>query len=170
MLLVILLIISVLFIVVSTSKYQFHPFLALLFTALGFGLFSRMPLDKIVASINSGFGETIGTIGIVIIAGVIIGTFLEHSGGAFSMADRILKVVGKKHVPLTMAIIGYIVSIPVFVDSGFVILTPLNKALSKEAKLSLACTAVSLGLGLFVTHCLVPPTPGPIAAAGILGG
>jgi len=128
-----------------------------------------MPLEEIVASINGGFGETIGTIGIVIIAGVIIGTFLEHSGGAFSLADRILKIVGKKQVPLTMAIIGYIVSIPVFADSGFVILSPLNRALSKEAKLSLACTAVALALGLLVTHCLVPPTPGPIAAAGILG-
>ena len=169
MLLIILLIVSVLFIVVSTSKYHFHPFLALLFTAVGFGLCSRMPLEEIVASINGGFGETIGKIGIVIIAGVIIGTFLEHSGGAFSLADRILKIVGKKQVPLTMAIIGYIVSIPVFADSGFVILTPLNRALSKEAKLSLACTAVALALGLLVTHCLVPPTPGPIAAAGILG-
>ena len=84
------------------------------------------------------------------------------------MANRVLKITGKKQVPLTMSIIGYFVSIPVFADSGFVILNPLNKALSKEAKISLAGSAQALVLGLSVTHVLVPPTPGPIAAAGIL--
>ena len=163
----VILLLSILFIVISTSKFQFHPFLALLFAAVGFGLFARMPLPEIVNAINEGFGNTIGSIGIV--AGVIIGTFLEHSGGAFAMAQKILKVIGEKHVPLAMSIIGFIVSIPVFADSGFVILTPLNKALSKEAKISLAVSAIALAAGLMVTHCLVPPTPGPIAAAGILG-
>ena len=167
--LILFLLLSIAFIVVSTSKFHFHPFLALLFAALGFGLCSRMPLSDIVESINDGFGDTIGSIGIVIIAGVIIGTFLEHSGGAFAMAQKILNVIGKKHVSLAMSIIGYIVSIPVFADSGFVILTPLNKALSKESKISLAGSAMALAAGLMVTHCLVPPTPGPIAAAGILG-
>lgn len=167
--LIVLLLVSVLLIVVSTSRFRFHPFLALLFVAVFFGLFSGMPLDSIVESINEGFGRTIGQIGIVIIAGVIIGTFLEQSGGAYAMASRVLKLTGKKQVPLTMAIIGYFVSIPVFADSGFVILSPLNKALSKEAKISLAGSASALVLGLSITHVLVPPTPGPIAAAGILG-
>lgn len=166
--LIIILVVSILFIVVSTSKYHFHPFLALLFVAVGFGLLSGMPLPDIVKSINDGFGGTLSSIGIVIIAGVIIGTFLEHSGGAFAMAARILKIIGEKHVPLAMSIIGYFVSIPVFADSGFVILIPLNRALSKEAKLSLAGSAIALSTGLIATHCLVPPTPGPIAAAGIL--
>ena len=166
--LIILLLVSVLLIVVSTSRYRFHPFLALLFVAIFFGLLSGMPLSTIVVSINEGFGGTIGKIGIVIIAGVIIGTFLEESGGAYAMANRILKITGKKQVPLTMSIIGYIVSIPVFADSGFVILTPLKKALSKEARISLTGPAVALVLGLSITHTLVPPTPGPIAAAGIL--
>ena len=168
MLLIILIILSVFLIVIATSKFKVHPFLALLFVALFFGLASGMPLSSIVQSINDGFGKTIGSIGIVIIAGVIIGTFLEQSGGAYAMANRILKITGKKQVPLTMSIIGYFVSIPVFADSGFVILSPLNKALSKEAKISLAGSASALVLGLSVTHVLVPPTPGPIAAAGIL--
>ena len=158
-----------LFIVVSTCKFQLHPFLSLLFAAIGFGLCARMPLPEIVKSINNGFGETIGSIGIVIIAGVIIGTFLEHSGGAFAMAEKILKIIGQKHVPLAMSIIGYFISIPVFADSGFVILTPLNRALSKKVNISLAGPAIALAVGLVATHCLVPPTPGPIAAAGILG-
>ncbi len=169
MLLIVLLLISVLFIVISTSKFHFHPFLALLFAAVGFGLCARMPLPEIVQSINDGFGKTLGSIGIVIIAGVIIGTFLEHSGGAFRIAERILRIIGEKHVPLAMGIIGYFVSIPVFADSGFVILTPLNRALAKKAKISLVGPAIALAVGLTATHCLVPPTPGPIAAAGILG-
>src|SRR4030042_637204 len=169
MLLIALLIISVLFIIVSTVKFQLHPFLALLFAAIGFGLFAQMPLAEIVKSINCGFGDTLNNIGIVIIAGVIIGTFLERSGGAFAIDERILQIIGQSHVPLAMAIIGYIVSIAVFSDSGFVILSPLNKALAKRAKISLAGAAIALAVGLTATHCLVPPTPGPIAAAGILG-
>jgi len=166
--LIILLALSVVFIIISTSKYKLHPFLALLFAATGFGLFSGMPLNKLIDSINEGFAETIGKIGIVIIAGTIIGSFLEHSGGAFAMAEKILKYIGNKHVPLAMAVIGYFVSIPVFADSGFVILSPMNKAISKKAKISLAGSVMALALGLMVTHCLIPPTPGPIAAAGIL--
>jgi GntP family gluconate:H+ symporter len=84
------------------------------------------------------------------------------------MAQKIMKLVGEKHVPLAMVILGYFVSIPVYADSGFVVLSPLNKALSKRAKISLAGPAIALSLGLTITHCLVPPTPGPIAAAGIL--
>lgn len=168
MLLIIVLLICILFIVFSSTKIKLHPFLALLFSAIAFGLFTGMPLSQIVASINNGFGSTIGYIGIVIVAGTIIGTFLEHSGGAYTLADSILKIIGRKRVPLVMALIGWLVSIPVFADSGFVILSPLNKALSKSAKITLAASAIALSLGLTATHCLVPPTPGPIAAAGIL--
>ncbi len=169
MLLIIVLLLCVVFIIGSSVKLKLHPFLALLFAAIAFGLFTRMPLEEIVHSINSGFGGTLSYIGIVIVAGTIIGTFLEFSGGAFTLADRILKLIGEKRVPMAMAIIGYFVSIPVFADSGFVILAPLNKALSKRANISLAGPAIALSMGLSATHCLVPPTPGPIAAAGIIG-
>ncbi|MBN2347868.1 MAG: GntP family permease [Bacteroidales bacterium] len=169
MLLIIVLVLCIIFIIASSTKLQLHPFLALLFAALGFGLFTGMPLTTIVQSINDGFGGTIGYIGIVIVAGTIIGTFLEHSGGAYALADWILGIIGQKRVPMAMALIGYFVSIPVFADSGFVILSPLNRALSKRANISLAGPAIALSLGLIATHCLVPPTPGPIAAAGILG-
>ncbi|MFH1742014.1 MAG: GntP family permease, partial [bacterium] len=164
-----LLILAVVFIIVSTTKLNLHPFLALLFAAFGFGLCARMPLPDIVDSVNKGFGGTIGYIGIVIVCGTIIGTFLEKSGGAFAMAKSILGIMGKKNVPFAMATIGFFVSIPVFCDSGFVILSPLGKALAKQAKVSLAACAIALSLGLYATHTMVPPTPGPIAAAGILG-
>ncbi|MDI6448008.1 GntP family permease [Anaerobaca lacustris] len=168
MLIVVLLLLSILFIVISTTRFHLHAFLALIVAALFFGICSPMPLREVVSSIERGFGETIGRIGIVIVAGAIIGAFLDKSGGAYALAERILKVIGRKNVTPAMALIGYIVSIPVFADSGFVILAPLNKTLTKRAGLSLATTAIALALGLMVAHTLVPPTPGPIAAAGIL--
>jgi GntP family gluconate:H+ symporter len=168
MLLVFLLLISILFIILSTAKFNLHAFLALLFAAIFYGLLSGMSLQELLQSLEEGFGGTIGKIGIVIIAGTIIGQFLEKSGGAYALAERILYYIGEKSVPMAMSLIGYIVSIPVFADSGFVILAPLNKALTKRAGLSLATTAIALSLGLMVTHTLIPPTPGPIAAAGIL--
>jgi GntP family gluconate:H+ symporter len=168
MLLVFLLILSIVFIILSTAKFNLHAFLALLFAAIFYGLLSGMPLQDLLQSLEQGFGGTIGKIGIVIIAGTIIGQFLEKSGGAYALAERILHYIGDKNVPLAMSLIGFIVSIPVFADSGFVILSPLNKALTKRAGLSLATTAIALSLGLMVSHTLVPPTPGPIAAAGIL--
>jgi gluconate:H+ symporter, GntP family len=169
MIAIFLLLLSVLLIILLTAKLNVHPFLALLGAALFFGLFSEMSLDMVVQSINDGFGITLGKIGIVIVLGVIIGAFLEHSGGAFKLAEIILGIIGKKRVHAAMGIVGFIVSIPVFADSGFIILNPLNKSLSKRAKLSIVGTATALILGLMITHVLVPPTPGPIAAAGIIG-
>ncbi len=165
---VIYLLLSVVLIILLTAKLKIHPFIALFLVAIFYGLFAGMPLKDIVTSINQGFGDTLGKIGILIVLGVIIGSFLENSGGAYSMAEKVLKIIGKKRVPIAMGIIGYIVSIPVFADSGFLLLSPLNKSLSKKAKISLAGSAVALGLGLTATHTLVPPTPGPIAASGIL--
>jgi len=123
----------------------------------------------VIQSINDGFGITLGKIGIVIVLGVIIGAFLEHSGGAFKLAEIVLNIIGKNRVHEAMGIVGFFVSIPVFADSGFIILNPLNKSLTKRAGLSIVGTATALILGLMITHVLVPPTPGPIAAAGIIG-
>ena len=168
MLVAILLFICIVFIVISTTRLKLHPFLALLTACFLFGLFSGMPVRQIIESIETGFGGTIGKIGIIIIAGLILGIFLEKSGGAQTMAGIILKLIGPKRVYTAMSIIGYIVSIPVFCDSGFIIISPLNKSLSRQAGLSVTGTSIALALGLLSTHTMVPPTPGPIAAAGIL--
>jgi len=165
---VVYLFISVILIIFLTSKLKVHPFIVLLLVALMYGLLTGMPLNVIISSINEGFGETLGKIGLIIVLGVIIGSFLENSGGAYSLAEKVLRIIGKKRVPTAMGIIGYFVSIPVFADSGFILLSPINKSLSKKAGISLATSAIALGLGLTATHTLVPPTPGPIAAAGIL--
>jgi len=162
------LLIAVLLIIVLTTRFKVHPFIALFVISILYGLIAGMPYAEIITSINDGFGGTLGKIGLIIFLGVIIGAFLENTGGAYSIAEKELKFIGSKRVPTAMGIIGYIVSIPVFSDSGFLLLHPLNKSLSKKAKISLAGSAIALGLGLMASHTLVPPTPGPIAAAGIL--
>lgn len=164
-----IILIGVLFIVFATAKLKLHPFLALLGASFFVGIASGMPLLDIVKNINEGFGGLMTSIGIVIIAGTIIGVILEKSGAAYRMAEVVLRILGEKRPQLAMSIIGYIVSIPVFCDSGFIILSSLQKSLAKRAKVRVASMAVALATGLYATHTLVPPTPGPIAAAGNIG-
>ena len=123
---------------------------------------------EVVQVINAGFGGILGYIGLVIVFGTIIGVILDKSGAAFSMADTIIKLLGKRFPTLTMSIIGYIVSIPVFCDSGFVILNSLKKSLSQRMHVSSVAMSIALATGLYATHTFVPPTPGPIAAAANL--
>jgi gluconate:H+ symporter, GntP family len=162
------LIIGVILIIFLTARLNIHPFIALLLVALIYGFLAGMPSIEIVKSVNEGFGNTLGGIGLIIILGIIIGAFLENSGGAYAIAEKILKVIGKDRVPSAMGLIGWFVSIPVFADSGFLLLAPLNRSLSKKAKISLAGSAIALSLGLTASHTMVPPTPGPIAASGLL--
>lgn len=163
-----LLIAAILFIVFSTVKLKLHPFLALLIAAIGVGLLGGLSAQKTIVSITKGFGDTLGAIGIVIAAGTIIGSLLEKSGGMVVIANRIIKWIGQSRSALAMSITGAIVSIPVFCDSGFVILSNLNHSLASKTKQSLALYAVALSMGLYTTHVFVPPTPGPVAAAGTL--
>lgn len=167
--LLLILLAGILLIVLMISKLKVHPFISLLVVAFGIAFAARMPSGDITKTITTGFGNLIGNIGIVIVLGTIIGTILEKSGSALKMADVVVRVVGKKRPTLAMSIIGYIVSIPVFCDSGFVILNSLRKSLRKHTKASSVAMTVALATGLYATHTLVPPTPGPIAAAANLG-
>ena len=167
--LLVILLAAIVFIVLATSKFKFHPFLALLLAAYGIGLSVRMPVLKIASTISSGFGGILAGIGLIIIIGTIIGIILEKSGGAITMAETVLKIVGEKRPAIAMGLIGYIVSIPVFCDSGFVILNSLKNGMAKKTGASVLTLSVALATGLYATHTFVPPTPGPIAAAGTLG-
>lgn len=159
---------AIAFIVLCIVRLRVHPFLALLVTALGFGLAAGMPVMQVIESVSQGFGNTLGAVGPIIVVGVMIGALLEHSGGAFTLAERMLRWLGEKRVTWGMALMGFVTSIPVFGDSTFIILQSLNRALTKRAGLSLAVTSIALYAGLSASHVLVPPTPGPIAAAELL--
>tara|TARA_R110000824_G_scaffold336_1_gene1764 strand:+ start:183953 stop:185272 length:1320 start_codon:yes stop_codon:yes gene_type:complete len=163
------LLLTVAIIVWLTIKFQLHPFLGLLFGALFIGFVGGLTPDNLVNALANGFGNTLRSIGIVIAAGAIIGEYLHNSGGARVLANKILETVGEKHAPLAISLTGYIVSIPVFCDSGFIVLSALNKAIARRVNISLAVLAVALASGLYATHVFVPPTPGPLAAAATLG-
>lgn len=150
-------------------KVKANAFISLLATALVMGLLSGMGGSATVAAITKGFSGTVKSIGIVIIFGIMLGNYLDAAKGTNRMAYDTVRLVGQKHAGLAMAITGYIVSIPVFSDAAFVILTPLVKAIHKKTRIPLAILAVSLSAGLLATHVYVPPTPGPLAAAGLLG-
>jgi GntP family gluconate:H+ symporter len=168
-LLFLILLLGVGFIVLATAKFKLHPFLSLLVAAFGVGIAAGLPLNEVVKAVNEGFGGLMSYIGIVIVAGTVIGKILEKSGAALRMAEVVLRVVGEKRPQLAMSLIGAIVSIPVFCDSAYVILSSLKKSLAQQAKVPLASMTVALATGLYATHTLIPPTPGPIAAAGNIG-
>ena len=167
--LVLMLLGVIVFIVIATSKFKLHPFLTLLLAAFIGAFAFGLPAKDIAKTISGGFGGILGYIGLVIVLGTIIGTILEKSGAAITMADTVVKLIGKRFPTLTMSIIGYIVSIPVFCDSGFVILNSLKQSMANRMKVSSVAMSVALATGLYATHTFVPPTPGPIAAAGNLG-
>lgn len=149
-------------------KLRISAFVALLVGAVTIGLLSGMDGVAVVKGITGGFGSTLTSIGIIIIFGVMLGKYLEDSGGARRLAIDCVRLLGQKKSPFAMSIAGYLVSIPVFSDVGYVILSPLAKAISNKSGVAFAALAVSLAAGLLATHVYVPPTPGPLAVAGLL--
>ena len=160
---------SIALLVFLTVKVKLHPFFALTISAFFFGIVAGHSIPEIIGAYSSGLGGTISGIGVVIAIGTVMGALLEHSGAAETMAETILKITGKKNADIGLAVTGYFVSIPVFCDSAFVLLSPLAKRMSKDTANSMTTMAIALAMGLHATHMLVPPTPGPLAVAGILG-
>lgn len=169
MYLVFVLFVLIALIVFATAKLKLNPFITLLLAAFIAAFAYGLPLRDIETTIRGGFGSIMGNIGLVIVLGTVIGVILERSGAAITMAQTIIKVFGQRFPTLTMTSVGFLVSIPVFCDSGFVILNSLKRSVARTLKASPVAMTVALSTGLFATHTLVPPTPGPIAAAGNLG-
>ena len=166
---IVVVLLAILFIVLSSTIFKLHPLVGLLLAALGVGIFAGLPIDKLAETIGKGFGELMSKIGLMVILGCVIGSILDKSGAAIKVADVILNLFGEKRPAFAMSVIGAIVGIPVFCDSGFIILHKLNQIVAKRTNLPLATISLSLSGGLFATHTLVPPTPGPLSAAGNLG-
>ena len=161
--------IAIILMIVMISKLKVHPFLALMSISLVLAVVAGIDLSKIPAMIGVGFSGTFKSIGIVIIFGTIIGTVLEKTGAALKLADMVVKLVGQRRPELAMLIMGWVVGIPVFCDSGFVVLNSIREALYKKISASPVAMSVALSGGLYASHVFIPPTPGPIAAAGTLG-
>jgi len=167
--LIIALIVGLVFLVLLILRTKVHAFLALIIGAVTIGLLSGMGTTNTVDAITAGFGGTLGSIGIIIGFGVMMGEMFEMSGAAKRMAHTFLKLFGKGREEMALSLTGFLVSIPIFCDSGFVILSPIAKALSRQTKKSVVSLGVALAAGLVITHSLVPPTPGPLGVAGTFG-
>ena len=156
------------FIIYGTSKLKWPAFLVLLLASLFLALATGVNSEEIGPLLSEGFGKTVKSIGLLIVFGSIIGVALEQSGATKRIAISMLSRLSFLPLPYTVAIIGYLVSIPVFCDSAFVILSSLNKRLSQKSGIPLLTLTIALSTGLFATHVLIPPTPGPLAAAASL--
>lgn len=171
--------IGIIVLIFLVLKTKVQAFLALIICTVIVGVVGGMPLSNttledgttlgIVNSITGGFGSTLGSIGIIIGFGVMMGQIFEVTGAAKRMAYTFLKLFGKKREEEALCLTGFLVSIPIFCDSGFVVLSPIAKAISRATKKSVIGLGVSLAAGLVITHSLVPPTPGPLGVCGIFG-
>ena len=169
MLTLVVLLLVLVVILLAIIRYEIHPFLALFGGAIGYGLLVGMDFPLILKSITEGFGGVMGNIGLLILFGVILGTFLEKTGGALVIAEKVLSWLGEKSITLSLMLSGWALSIPVFVDSTLLMMNPIAKTLASKSTVSYAATIVAVSLGAMVSHSLIPPTPGPIATAGIVG-
>ena len=160
---------AIVLMVVAIARWKVHPFLAIMGTAIMLAVLLGVPYADIPDVIGKGFGGVFSGIALVIILGTLIGSVLEHTDGAVALARAVERVVGKRHPRLAMMLIGWIVSIPVFCDSGFVLVSPIGKSLAHRSNTSPVPLMLALAAGLFASHVFIPPTPGPVAAAGMVG-
>lgn len=144
---------------------RLHAFLALLLASFALGFMTGMSPAKLLKSVQTGFGEALGFIAVVVALGAIIGRFLEHSGGGRHLADWLLEKFGEKHTPWALLTAAFLVGLPIFFEVGFIILVPLAWSLARESKKSLLYYGLPMACALTVVHAMVPPHPAPAAAA-----
>lgn len=161
--------IGIVLLLVLILYFRIHAFISLLIASIAVGLIAGMPIGELFNSIQQGMGSTLGFVALVVGLGAIFGAILEHSGGALAMANYMIKKLGVSKAPWAMSITGFIIAIPVFFDVAFIILVPVIYALQKATKKSLLLFAIPLLSGLVITHAFIPPTPGPVAVADIIG-
>lgn len=155
-------------IVLLTAKFRVHAFFALIIACFVVGLGVGLPMNEVISVTKDGFGNIMKSLGLIIVLGTTLGILLEHTGSTKVMASFILKITGERYAALGMSITGFIVGLPIFCDSGYIVLSGLNKSLAKRTGISVVIMAVSLATGLYSVHCLLPPHPGAAAAAGII--
>src|SRR5687768_9231274 len=156
-------------IILLTTKFRLPAFFALLIACFVTGLGVQLSLPDLISISKTGFGHTMQALGFIIVLGTLLGLLLEHTGCTKVMAAYILKKAGDKNASLALSITGFIVGLPVFCDSGFIVLSGLNKSMIKRTGISAIIMSVSLASGLYAVHCLLPPHPGAAAAAGTIG-
>lgn len=162
------LIAGIVVIILLTAKYKVHAFFALMIACFVVGVGVQMPVVAIVKSMKEGFGHIMQSLGFIIVLGTALGVLLEHTGSTHVMADWILRKTGERRASLAMNITGFVVGLPIFCDSGYIVLSGLNKSLAHRTRIVMPVMATSMAAGLYAVHCLIPPHPGASAAAGMM--
>lgn len=155
-------------IVLLTVRFKLHAFFALMIACFIVGIGVQMPFAEIIITMKDGFGNIMKSLGFIIVLGTTLGVLLEHTGSTKVMAGYILKIVGERNAAIAMSITGFIVGMPIFCDSAFIVLNGINKSVAKRANISLAVTTTSLAASLLAIHCLIPPHPGASSAASMI--
>lgn len=154
--------------VLLVTKTKVHVFLAVILVATFIGVAGGMPVDEAMTAITAGFGSSLSSIGIIIGFGVMLGKLLEISGATSAMTNAFIRLFGKGREAEALALSGFVTSLSIFCTSGFIILSPLMKALSRRSGKSVVTLGITMAVGLTASHSLVPPAAGPIGVAGIL--
>ncbi|WP_276167451.1 GntP family permease [Zobellia alginiliquefaciens] len=162
------LLLCIVLLIVAVTVFKVHPIPALLISGLILGLTTGSSVELVTESLLSGFGNTLKWIGLIILFGTLLGEILAQTGGADVIANTIINLFGTKYLPLSMAVIGFLIGIPVFMDVAYLTLLPTIFVLSKKSGHSVLTLGLSLAISLTVAHALIPPTPGPLAVAAIL--
>ncbi len=152
-----------------TIQYKLHPFFALLIACFVTGLSVQLSIEEILKLIKNGLGDILSKLSLIIVLGTTIGILLEKNGSTKVMANFILKLTGKKRSAFALSITGFITGLPIFCDSGYIVLNGINKSLTRQTGYKVAQMSVSLAAGLYAVHCLLPPHPGASAAAATIG-
>jgi len=162
-------IVAIVVMVLAISKLKLHPFLAIMATAVVFGVVAGIPVAAVPALVGGSFAGIFMNVGLVLIFGALVGITLDAGGGALKIADMLIKGVGKKSPTLSFLIMGWIVSVPIFCETEYPILNPIRKSAAKRIGASGVATAMGLSTGLYASHILIPLTPGPLIASYELG-
>jgi len=150
-------------------RVKLHAFVALLIGSLVIGVAAGMPFDDVLDAVTTGVGSTLASIAVVVGLGAMFGQMLEVSGGVEALADSLLSHFGERNSQWSLLAVGFVVAIPVFFDVAFIILISLVYGLTERTNRPIVYYALPLLAGLAVTHAFIPPTPGPIAVAGLIG-
>lgn len=164
-----LLVAGIALIVILSTRYKVPAFFSLLLACMLVGLGAGMPMGNVLGTVKDGFGNILKNLGLIIVLGTTLGLLLEYTNSTTVMANFLLKRMGKRFAPLAMSITGFIVGLPIFCDSGYIVLSGLNRSMAKRTGISIAAMSVSLATGLLSVHCMVPPHPGASAAAATIG-
>lgn len=161
-------VLAIAFLLFLVIKIKLSAFVALLLVSMITAIVASIPLDQVMPTLIAGMGSTLGSITIIVGLGAILGRMIEVSGGAEALANYFSKLLGVKRTVAAVAIAGFILGIPIFVDVGFIILAPIVLGFAKITKSHPIVYGLPVAVCMLAVHVVVPPHPDPVAAAGIL--